>query len=99
MESNQSTASGWFNNDGDGELRVSSGHFVDMQMGQTFDHIPSYLGSAGSCQSIGFNAWDACGDTFPRLSPQEVLSPNQLGRLWHPCDAVTDPFPEACVRD
>jgi hypothetical protein len=27
--------------------------------------------------------------------PTSVLIPNQLGRLWHPCDAVMNPSP-AC---
>ena len=31
-------------------------------------------------------------------TPTTNLSPNQLGRLWHPCDAVVAPVP-ACVRD
>jgi hypothetical protein len=24
------------------------------------------------------------------------LLPNQLGRLWHPCDAVRSPVPASC---
>ena len=44
----------------------------------------------------GFNAWDECGNVASTALPAEILSPNQLGRLWHPCDAVTAPSPIDC---
>ncbi len=94
MESNQSLASGWFNNAGGGRLRVASGPFVDMDTGATFDNIDSYSGAALECQSIGYDAYDVCGDVSSDTL-EDLLDPNQLGRLWHPCDAVAAPVP-AC---
>jgi hypothetical protein len=97
MESTSSLASGWFNNLLEGRLRVASGWFVDMISGETFFLIDSYLTDASQCQSVGFNAWDACGNITGVLAPNEILNPNQLGRLWHPCDAVLTPVPADCL--
>ncbi len=94
----QNLEHGWFNNGGGGasQLRIARGTYVDPSAGQTIDLIAPYSGVAGQCQSIGFNAYDACGDVSTVSTPTEVLTTNQLGRLWHPCDAVTAPFPDTC---
>ncbi|MEM9073531.1 MAG: MopE-related protein [Myxococcota bacterium] len=91
-------ASGWFNNGGGGmgRLRVADGAFVDLTSGATYELIAPYSGSADECESIGFNAVDQCGDISPVSTPTEVLTPNQLGRLWRPCDAIAAPFPDTC---
>ncbi|MBL9037910.1 MAG: hypothetical protein JNG84_05275 [Archangium sp.] len=103
-----SLCSGWFNNVGGGmsELRLAPG---TVPTGMTPDFTPStaiariapYLPSSGSivaCRSIGFDAVDSCGTVTGGSTPTTVLNPNQLGRLWHPCDAVTSPVP-ACTRN
>lgn len=97
--------SGWFKNSGGGqsELRVAPGVVTD---GASLDFTPAnaitriapYQSTAGTCQSTGFNAIDSCGNVVGGQTPTETLSPNQLGRLWHPCDAVVSASP-ACVRD
>jgi hypothetical protein len=92
-----SLASGWFNNTTGGTFRVATGAFVDMTSGTTIEIINPYLTSAGACESIGFDAYDACGDISGVSRPSEVLSPNQLGRLWRPCDAVVAPSPAVCM--
>jgi hypothetical protein len=93
-----SMSSGWFNNSGSGSsaLRIASGAWVDMSTGTTIEIISPYSGSAGECSAIGFNAVDACGNISAVSAPTTVLTPNQLGRLWHPCDAVVAPVPAAC---
>ncbi|MDH5492352.1 MAG: lamin tail domain-containing protein, partial [Myxococcales bacterium] len=99
MESGGSLASGWFvNSTGSGlsKLRIASGPWVDIASGTTIDQIAPYLTSAGECSSIGFDAYDACGNIGATASPGTTLTPNQLGRLWHPCDAVTAPVPALC---
>ena len=92
-------ASGWFNNGGGGmsRLRVAGGAFVDLDTGMTFELVAPYSGSAGECSSVGFDAVDRCGNISPLASPTDVLTPNQLGRLWHPCDALTSPVPDTCT--
>ncbi len=91
-------ASGWFSNGASsGSLRVASGAYVDDTSGTTFDIISPYSTSAGECSSIGFNAYGECGEVSPAVTPSDVLTPNQLGRLWHPCDAVTSPVPASCM--
>jgi hypothetical protein len=94
-----SLASGWFNNAGGGSsvLRIATGAWVSIVGGETLEIVSPYSGAAGECQSIGFNAIDECGNISAFAAPDETLSPNQLGRLWHPCDAVRDPFPEGCM--
>lgn len=95
---------GWFNNNGGGmsELRLARG-VVAMGDDPTFTgaaiaRIAPYLGSTASCSSVGFDAVDSCGSVMGGTEPTATLQPNQLGRLWHPCDAVVNPAP-ACVRD
>lgn len=92
-------SSGWFNNTGGGSsvLRIATGAWSSISGGSTLDIISPYSSAAGECQSIGFNAMDACGNISADATPDETLSPNQLGRLWHPCDAVVDPFPADCM--
>ncbi len=94
-----SLASGWFNNSGGGmsRLRVASGAFVDLFTGTTWELIAPYSGSAPECSSIGFNAVDQCGDISAVSTPTETLTPNQLGRLWRPCDAIASPVPDTCI--
>jgi hypothetical protein len=89
---------GWFVNTAGGSstLRVASGAWVSISGGTPVDVISPYLGSAASCSSIGFDAVNQCGDISGSVTPTTVLTPNQLGRLWHPCDAVVAPTPAAC---
>ena len=96
MESSSSLASGWFVNGSGGTLRLASGAWVDISTGTTFDIISPYSTSAGECESIGFNAFGECGEVSAVSTPSDVLTPNQLGRLWEPCDAVESPVPASC---
>lgn len=97
--------SGWFNNSGGGssELQLAAGTVAPGSI-PTFAgpvaRVAPYLstGSAAACSSIGFDAVDSCGTIVGGSSPTAVLAPNQLGRLWHPCDAVLGAAP-ACIRD
>ncbi len=95
---------GWFNNNGGGmsELRIARG-VVPMGgdpsfTGAAIARIAPYQSSSASCTSVGFDAVDSCGSVMAGTEPTAMLQPNQLGRLWHPCDAVVNPVP-ACVRD
>jgi hypothetical protein len=97
--------SGWFKNSGGGqsELRVapgavSSGASLDFTPAQALTRIAPYLSGTGTCESTGFDAIDSCGNVVGGQTPAAALSPNQLGRLWHPCDAVPEAVP-ACARD
>jgi hypothetical protein len=98
--------SGWFNNTGGGqsELRVAPGTVTTaptFSVGAAISRIAPYLPASGSfpsCTSVGFDARDSCGDYVGGALPTAILSPNQLGRLWHPCDAVSGASP-SCVRD
>ncbi|MBN1771550.1 MAG: hypothetical protein JXB32_09830, partial [Deltaproteobacteria bacterium] len=93
-----SLSSGWFNNTGGGSstLRIATGAWVSITGGTTLEIISPYLSSAPECSSIGFNAIDDCGNISAISTPTTVLTPNQLGRLWHPCDAVVAPNPAGC---
>jgi hypothetical protein len=91
--------SGWFNNSGGGSsvLRIATGAWTgSITGGTTIEIVSPYLGTAGQCRSIGFDAIDQCGGIDGSSTPATVLSPNQLGRLWHPCDAVVAPNPPSC---
>lgn len=100
--------SGWFNNTGGGmsEMRLAPGTIATGQTpsfapGAAITRIAPYLplsGSSASCTSIGFDAVDSCGSIVGGSAPTTALNPNQLGRLWHPCDAVVGAVP-ACIRD
>jgi hypothetical protein len=100
--------SGWFNNTGGGmsEMRiapgmVSSGSMLDFSPGTSVARIAPYLPTTGSveaCTSVGFDAVDSCGTIVGGSVPSTPLRPNQLGRLWHPCDAVLNPVPQ-CIRN
>ncbi len=98
--------SGWFNNSGGGlsELRLAPGTIAGgstptFTPGAAITRVAPYLSTGGnSCASIGFDAVDSCGTVVGGTTPSAQLSPNQLGRLWHPCDVLTAPSP-ACVRD
>ncbi len=90
--------SGWFNNAGGGRsvMRIATGPWSSITSGTTLEIIAPYSGAAAECRSIGFDAIGECGDISAVATPSEVLSPNQLGRLWHPCDAVVAPVPSGC---
>ncbi|MGV3621782.1 MAG: hypothetical protein ACO1OB_13240 [Archangium sp.] len=96
--------SGWFNNSGGGqsELRIAPGEVGDapnFTPSTAIARIAPYQATMGAaCASIGFDAVDSCGTVVGSDVPTTQLRPNQLGRLWHPCDAVASPVP-ACVRD
>ncbi len=100
--------SGWFNNTGGGlsEMQVAPGTVANAaSLGFTpaaaIARVAPYLPSTGfspACSSIGFDAVDSCGSVVGGTAPTTALSPNQLGRLWHPCDAVPSPVP-TCVRN
>jgi len=92
-----SLSSGWFNNGGGGTLRLATGAWPgNLSGGSTLELISPYSGSAGECESVGFDAIGECGEISAVSTPTEVLDPNQLGRLWEPCDAVDAPVP-ACL--
>ena len=94
-------ASGWFNNGGGGmsQLRIASGMFVDMTTGTTYELIAPYIGASSSdeCASTGFDAIGECGNVSGVSTPTERLRPNQLGRLWEPCDFLDAPVPDSCM--
>ncbi len=97
--------SGWFNNSGGGlsELRVAPGSVTSgapsFNAASAVARVAPYYPTSGAgCPSIGFDAVDSCGSVVGGSTPSTQLRPNQLGRLWHPCDAVVGAVP-ACVRD
>ncbi len=87
-------ASGWFANMGGGRFRIATGAYVSPTGGTTIDSL-TYAGGPGGCGSAGYDALDRCGDFTP-TSTFGLLPMNQLGRLWHPCDAVAAPVPATC---
>ena len=96
--------SGWFNNSGGAlsELRlapgaVAGGSSLSFEASTALARVAPYQ-PAPVCEGIGFDAVDSCGSVQGGTTPTKTLAPNQLGRLWHPCDAVVNPVP-ACVRD
>jgi hypothetical protein len=93
MQSDISLTSGWFRNSDGGTLRLATGRYDGPESGTTLALVAPYSGDADACGSIGFDAFGACGEpaTMARLPG------NQLGRLWRPCDAVSDAVP-ACER-
>jgi len=98
--------SGWFNNSGGGSslMQVAPGTVPDAgvtDFSMPITQVAPYLGTAPVCGGVGFNAVNSCGDLAGGTTPTNVLIPNQLGRLWHPCDALPlTPAPNpACVRD
>jgi Putative metal-binding motif len=104
----QNLCNGWFNNTGGGlsELQVAQGTIPNGDVpaftpANVIARVAPYLPSSGSqadCVSTGFDAVDSCGTVTGGSEPSATLSPNQLGRLWHPCDAVLGPVP-ACARN
>jgi hypothetical protein len=100
MEGSMIGSTGWFNNDGGpaSQLRVATGPWSSPTSGTTLARVAPYLTHPASltCSSYGFDAIDACGDVTGGAEPTTVLTPNQLGRLWHPCDAVVSPVPASC---
>ena len=89
---------GWFNNNGGGTsvMRIATGAWVDITSGTTIAVVSPYTGNSPNCESIGFDAIDACGVVAGGAVPTDRLLPNQLGRLWKPCDAVASPVPATC---
>ncbi len=97
-------SSGWFNNAGgmSTTLRMATGAWdpaLNISSGTTLEIISPYTGGGSSteCTSIGFDAVGRCGEISAVATPTTRLNPNQLGRLWHPCDAVTAPNPATCM--
>ncbi len=97
--------SGWFNNTGGGmsEMQIARGTVMtqaDLNFSTTnmLARIAPYQTSSTSCTSTGFDAVDSCGTVVAASMPTAMLTPNQLGRLWHPCDAVVGASP-ACPRN
>jgi Putative metal-binding motif len=90
--------SGWFNNASGSmsQLRIASGEWLSPTEGQTLERVSPYLVGAPMCGSVGYDAVDACGELTGVSSPTTTLQTNQLGRLWHPCDAVVNPVPASC---
>jgi hypothetical protein len=96
---------GWFNNAGGGSgiMQVSPGLVPDGGAPDFFSPPPltqvsPYVGGTQVCVGVGFNATSTCGD-FMGATPTTVLAPNQLGRLWHPCDVMGPSAVPACVRN
>jgi hypothetical protein len=94
---------GWFNNTGGGTsvMQVAPGTVPDAGVPDFLApvaQVAPYVGGAVACGGVGFNAVNSCGDFPGGTTPITPLVPNQLGRLWHPCDAVVAPVP-ACVRN
>ena len=54
--------------------------------------------SSGEFRSYADAAVNACGDVDAGSEPTTRLLPDQLGRLWHPCDAVVNPVPAGCIE-
>lgn len=98
MEGPNIASGGWFNDRGGSmsQLRVATGPWSTPTSGTTLALIAPYLTEADACESIGFDAINQCGDVVGGAAPTTVLAPNQLGRLWHPCDAVVSPVPAGC---
>ena len=99
IQSNSTDRSGWFVNSGGGSLRVATGAFMDAQSGRTIALVDPYRGGQANCQSVGFDALDGCGEVEPGTEPATRLLPDQLGRLWHPCDAVLEQSPGGCFEE
>jgi hypothetical protein len=97
--------SGWFNNTGGGmsEMHLAVGTVMaqadlNFATSNVLTRVAPYQSSSGACISTGFDAVDSCGTVVGGAMPTATLNPNQLGRLWHPCDAVVGATP-TCVRD
>ncbi|MBL8785079.1 MAG: lamin tail domain-containing protein [Deltaproteobacteria bacterium] len=90
-----SNDSGWFLNGG-GSFRFASGAYSGPFGGTTLVLIDDYIANSPACESIGFDALGACGDIPSNVTPTQRLRKNQLGRLWHPCDALIAPNPAQC---
>jgi hypothetical protein len=95
VDGNFSNDSGWFLNGG-GSFRFASGPYAGPFAGTALIQIDSYIANSPACESIGFDALGACGDIPSNVTPTERLRKNQLGRLWHPCDALIAPNPAQC---
>jgi len=94
-----SLASGWFNNTGGGlsQLRIATGPWSSITGGITVELVKPYRNGVAECSSVGFDAVDQCGNISAAATPTTTLTPNQLGRLWRPCDAVVSPMPAGCM--
>ncbi len=85
---------GWFVNSA-GKLRLATGAFITPTSGATINLLRYTTAPGAGCGSAGYDALDRCGD-FTADSTVEALTSNQLGQLWHPCDAVVAPSPAVC---
>jgi len=98
VDGNYNNDSGWFNNGSAGSLRVATGPYLGPNSGSTILLVEGYVVNQTDCESVGFDALGACGDIAPGIVPTGKLRDNQLGRLWHPCDAVIGAFPPTCFQ-
>lgn len=96
VDGNFNNNSGWFNNGSAGSLRVATGAYASPTSGSTILLVTGYVVNQVDCESVGFDALGACGDISAGVVPTDELRDNQLGRLWHPCDAVVNAFPTTC---
>jgi hypothetical protein len=95
--SGTSIDSGWFSNSSAGSLRLASGAYSSPTSGTTFDSISGYRYTAAQCSGVGYDAVNQCGEVNAASpDPTTTLAPAQVGRLWHPCDAVVAPVPGSC---
>ncbi len=99
VDGTYNNTSGWFNNNNAGSLRVATGAYSGPFDGTTVLLVTDYVAGQTDCESIGFDALGACGEITPDVVPTDELRDNQLGRLWHPCDAVIGAFPPGCFED
>jgi hypothetical protein len=94
-----SLESGWFNNNGGGRMMIAPGAYSGAPPTSSIASVPSWSASMDpptpACTGFGYNATDRCGDYFG--GSNTAMYPNQLGRLWRPCDAVGSPVPAPCM--
>ena len=84
-----------FGGNGSVLLNTTPEAFVDMASGEQIAAVDGYSGAGDDCESIGYDARGACGELYAEEPSLELLSTNQLGALWHPCNAVQGAYP-AC---
>lgn len=102
----QNLDTGWFNNAGGGQgiLQISQGTVADggtpdFVMPTPLAQVSPYVGGNLACVGVGFNAVSTCGDFMSTVTPSTTNAPNQLGRLWHPCDVMGNTAVPTCVRN
>lgn len=95
---------GWFNNAGGGSsvMQVAPGTVAATSVPDflmPIAEVAPYLGGQSSCVGVGFNAVSTCGEFMGTMTPTTPLNPNQLGRLWHPCDVLGNSAVPNCIRN